>query len=238
MRPILRPLRDDGLALMAPERGEKTTLPAARKKTWDATLRELIKTEHGFGWSIRGHREKVQLTRRHDDGVVAFNEFGPGDVDANVHTGTKSSALCLHLGKPLVNVMLFHLEVRNAVAQEAADAVVTLKHRDCVADTSELLSGGQPGGTTAHNRDSLVGDPGGRKWGHPPVRPGLLNDGRFHLLDGHGRLVDSENTRGLTRSGAELAGEFREIVGFVEPLNRPASVPATHQVIPFRNEVA
>ncbi len=53
---------------MAPERGEKTTLPAARKKTWDATLRELIKTEHGFGWSIRGHREKVQLTRRHDDG--------------------------------------------------------------------------------------------------------------------------------------------------------------------------
>jgi hypothetical protein len=39
-------------------------MPAPRKKTWDATLREVIKTSHGFGWSIRGHRGKVQLTRR------------------------------------------------------------------------------------------------------------------------------------------------------------------------------
>jgi len=43
-------------------------MPAPRRKTWDATLRDLIKTEHGFGWSIRGHRGKVQLTRRYDDG--------------------------------------------------------------------------------------------------------------------------------------------------------------------------
>ncbi len=44
-------------------------MPAPRKKSWDTTLREVIKTEHGFGWSIRGHRDKVQLTRRHDDGT-------------------------------------------------------------------------------------------------------------------------------------------------------------------------
>jgi integrase len=44
-------------------------MPAPRRKTWDATLRDLIRTEHGFGWSIRGHRGKVQLTRRHDDGT-------------------------------------------------------------------------------------------------------------------------------------------------------------------------
>lgn len=43
-------------------------MPAVRKKTWESVLREVIKTEHGFGWSIRGHRGKVQLTRRHDDG--------------------------------------------------------------------------------------------------------------------------------------------------------------------------
>jgi integrase len=43
-------------------------MPAPRKKTWDATLREVIKTSHGFGWSIRGHRGKVQLTRRLEDG--------------------------------------------------------------------------------------------------------------------------------------------------------------------------
>ena len=43
-------------------------MPATRKKTWDTTLRDVIKSEHGFGWSIREHRNKVQLTRRHDDG--------------------------------------------------------------------------------------------------------------------------------------------------------------------------
>ena len=32
-------------------------------------LRALIKTEHGFGWSIREHRGKVQLTRRFEDGT-------------------------------------------------------------------------------------------------------------------------------------------------------------------------
>lgn len=31
------------------------------------SLRELIRTEHGFGRSIRGHRDKVPLTRRHDN---------------------------------------------------------------------------------------------------------------------------------------------------------------------------
>lgn len=46
-------------------------MPAPRKKSWDATLRDVIKTQHGFGWSIRGHRGKVQLTRRYDDGTRA-----------------------------------------------------------------------------------------------------------------------------------------------------------------------
>lgn len=69
MRPFLRPLRDDGRSLVGPGAGLETTMPAPRKKTWDATLREVIRTQHGFGWAIRGHREKVQLTRWHDDGT-------------------------------------------------------------------------------------------------------------------------------------------------------------------------
>lgn len=38
--------------------------PAPR---WVQTLRTILKTEHGFGWSIREHRGKVQLTRRFED---------------------------------------------------------------------------------------------------------------------------------------------------------------------------
>lgn len=43
-------------------------MPASREPAWVSALRNVIKTEHGFGWSIREHRGKVQLTRRFEDG--------------------------------------------------------------------------------------------------------------------------------------------------------------------------
>lgn len=44
-------------------------MTTSRKPSWTRALRALIKTEHGFGWSIREHRGKVQLTRRFEDGT-------------------------------------------------------------------------------------------------------------------------------------------------------------------------
>ena len=52
-------------------------MPAARKKTWDAALREVIKNAHGVGWSIRGHRDKVQVTRRFEDGSRSSVSLDP-----------------------------------------------------------------------------------------------------------------------------------------------------------------
>ena len=69
MRPKMRPLREDGCGPAGPVVGQEMLMPAPRKKTWDYTLRDVIKTEHGFGWAIRGHRGSVQLTRRFEDGT-------------------------------------------------------------------------------------------------------------------------------------------------------------------------
>jgi integrase len=44
-------------------------MTTSRKPSWTGALRALIKSEHGFGWSIREHRGKVQLTRRFEDGT-------------------------------------------------------------------------------------------------------------------------------------------------------------------------
>ena len=44
-------------------------MTTSRKPSWTRALRALIKTEQGFGWSIREHRGKVQLTRRFEDGT-------------------------------------------------------------------------------------------------------------------------------------------------------------------------
>ncbi len=64
---------------------------------------------------------------RDDDRVVALAEVGPGDVDADVHPGAEAGALGLHLAQALVEVALLHLEVGDAVAQQAADPVVALE---------------------------------------------------------------------------------------------------------------
>ena len=39
----------------------------AKREQWFVTVRRQLKSEHGFGWSIRDHRGTVQLTRRFED---------------------------------------------------------------------------------------------------------------------------------------------------------------------------
>ena len=56
------------------------------KPSWTRALRALIKTEHGFGWSIRGHRGKVQLTRRFEDGTRSAMSLNLTS-DASCQTG-------------------------------------------------------------------------------------------------------------------------------------------------------
>ena len=53
-----------------------------------------------------------------------------------------------------------------------------------------------------------------------------------------GSLVDAEHARGLARRRAQPAGELREVVGGVQPLDRAVPVVAPDQVVPLRDEVA
>ena len=55
------------------------------------------------------------------------------DVFADVRAGLKLDAFGPHLLQAPVENVLLHLEVGNAVAQQAADAVGLLEHRDRVA---------------------------------------------------------------------------------------------------------
>ena len=73
--------------------------------------------------------------------------------------GAEPRALVLHLAQPAVEVALLHLEVGDAVAQQAADAVVALEDRDGVAGAGQLLRGGQAGGAGADDGDGLAGEP-------------------------------------------------------------------------------
>ena len=67
-----------------------------------------------------GEHERVELAA----------ELVDVEVDADVHAGAELGALGLHLGEAAVEVALLHLELGDAVAEQAADAVGPLEHDD------------------------------------------------------------------------------------------------------------
>ena len=56
-----------------------------------------------------------------------------------VDTGLELDALGFHLLQPTVDDPLFHFEIGNTVAQQAADAIGLLKERDAMARARQLL---------------------------------------------------------------------------------------------------
>ena len=92
-----------------------------------------------------------------DDGVVPAAQLLPRDVRADGDAGAEPGALGLHLLQPAVQLLFFHLEVGDAVAQQAADLVVALVHGHGVAHAGQLLGGGEPGGAGADDGDRLAG---------------------------------------------------------------------------------
>ena len=67
------------------------------------------------------------------DGVEFVQQVARVHVDADVDAGAEDDALGLHLLEAAVDEALLHLELGDAVAEEAADAVVALEDGDVVA---------------------------------------------------------------------------------------------------------
>ena len=79
------------------------------------------------------------------------------EVDADVDARLEDDALGLHLLEPAVEPPLLHLEVGDAVAQEAADPVGPLEDGHVMPGAGELLRGGEAGGAGADDGDRLAG---------------------------------------------------------------------------------
>ena len=142
-----------------------------------------------------------------------------------------------HLVEAAVEVALLHLELGDAVAQQAADAVGPLEDDHVVPGPGQLLRGGQAGGARADDGDALARLHRRRHGDDPALVPGAVDDRHLDLLDGDGVLVDAEHAGALARSGAQAAGELREVVRRVQPVDRVAPPVAVHEVVPVRDEV-
>ena len=133
--------------------------------------------------------------------------------------------------------MFFKLEIRDAVAEQTADAVVLFKNRDGVAGAAQLLCGSKARGAAADDGNTLASSLLGRLGVNPAFVPGALHDGTLDELDGNRRLVDAEHARGFARCGADAAGELGKIVRRMEAANGGLPAVAVDEIVPVGNEV-
>ena len=133
---------------------------------------------------------------------------------------------------------LLHLELRDSVAHQAADAVGPLEDGHRVTGASELLSRGETRRPRSDDGHRLARLTRRRLRDHPAFGPRPLDDLDLDLLDGHGVGVDAEHTCRLARSRTEASGELREVVGRVQAIERVPPVLSPDQVVPLGDEVS
>ena len=106
-----------------------------------------------------------------DERVVTTAQVVGGDVDTDVDAGAELHALGAHLLEAAVEVVLLHLELGDAVAQQATDAVVTLVDLDGVTGARELLRDREAGRAGTDDADRLAGRRGSAAAARPSPRP-------------------------------------------------------------------
>ena len=98
-------------------------------------------------------------------------------------------AFGLHLLLTHIDVMLLHLEIGNAVAQQPA-RLALLEHMHIVPGARELLSAGEPRRSRADNRDHLSRTHRRRLGFDPALRIGAIGDRALDCFDGDRVVVE------------------------------------------------
>ena len=143
-----------------------------------------------------------------------------------------------HQREPAVEEPLLDLELGDAVAQQAADAIGTFEDRDLVAGSIQLVGRGEAGRARADDRDSLAGAHGRRPRLNPAFVERVLDDRQLDRLDRDRVVVDAEHARAFARRRAQPARELREVVRRVQPIDRRLPAVAVDEIVPVGDDVA
>src|SRR5690606_9792530 len=111
-----------------------------------------------------------------------------------------------HLGDAAVDLRLLELEIGNAIAQQAADAIALFEDSHRMAGARQLLGARQAGRARTDHRHLLAGLAGRHLRHDPAFRPALVDDGVLDRLDTHRVAVDVERTGGFAGRRADAAG--------------------------------
>src|SRR6185312_11048854 len=174
---------------------------------------------------------------RECDRVVAVEDVPRADRPADMSAVVKDDAFGLHLRDAALDVELFQLEVRDAIAQQAARLGVLLIDVNLVTGARELLGAGETGRARPDDGDPLAGLALGQLRLHPSFLEGAVDDRAFDGLDRDRRVLEVERAGGLAWRWADAAGEFGEVVGRQQVARRLAPVGPVDEVVPVRDLV-
>ncbi len=113
----------------------------------------------------------------------------------------KLDAFGLHLRDTAIDQMLLHLEMRDAVAQQPANAIGLFKYSDRMPGARKLLRRSQTRGTRSHNCHPFASFElrGFRE--NPAFGPGPVDDRFLDVLNRHRRFTDAQHAGGLAGRG-------------------------------------
>src|SRR5262249_26159475 len=98
-----------------------------------------------------GELARATSPQREQHRVEARSELLQRHVGAEPDPAAKTDAFRFELREAGIEEPLLQLEVRDAIAKEAAGTRVTLEDRDLMTSAHELLRGGEPGRPRTHD---------------------------------------------------------------------------------------
>src|SRR5690606_9259663 len=94
-----------------------------------------------------------------------------------------------HLFDASCDEILLHFEVGDAITKQTTNAIISLKHRDEVSGSSELLCRSKPGGSRSNNSHLFSGTIGWRLGNNPAFANCPIAGCTFDELDGYGLRI-------------------------------------------------
>ena len=148
-------------------------------------------------------------------------------------------AFLQHQVEPAIEEPLLELELGDAVAQQAADAIGALEDGDRVAGAIQLRGRREARRSRSDDGDALArcAFPAAARV-DPAFVERAIDDRDLDGLDRDRIVVDAEHARAFARRGAEAAGELGKVVRRVQPIDRGLPAIAVDEVVPVGNQVA
>ena len=170
--------------------------------------------------------------------VELLQQVAGRQVLADDHAGLELHPLGRQLLQAAVQHALVQLEVRDAVAQQPADALGSFEQGHGVPLAPQALGGGQAGRAGADHGHPAAGVAPRRPRPDPALGEGPLADAQLQLPDGHRAGVDRQRAGALAGGGADPAGELGEVVGQLQAQPGLAPAAAVDRVVALRDQVA